>query len=79
MAKFLVTLEVEFDVAQAARHGSKIKAPRKWNIFNPAYTERWRNYVRNIKVISITDPVLTPEEEKGMKDDWRLANHDLEP
>lgn len=79
MAKFIVTLEVEFDAEKAVRDGAKLRAPRKWNLFQPGYLDRWRNYTRKVTIISITDPVLTDYEEQAMKPDWRLANHDLEP
>lgn len=79
MAKFIVTIEVEFDPEAAARDGFKIKAPRKWNVLQKSYAlTRWRNYTRNTTILSITDPILTPEEEKGMQEGWELANHNLD-
>lgn len=81
MGKFLVTLEVDFDPTAWGKDGirHKVKAPRRWRVFDNSWIgNRWMNGVKSIKIVSMTDPVLTPDEEKGMEEDWVMKNHGLD-
>lgn len=71
MAEFIVTLRVEFDPTGA----EQLKAPRDWVFFQKR--GEWNRFVSNVEIISITDPVLTSEQESYMTEDWKLKNHGL--
>lgn len=87
MATVLITLKITFD-PNVDRNGVdhtgdsgllRLNAPRVWMIFQRWKTSRgWSRFVHDVEIVSITDPVFTPEEEQGMTSNWELQNHGLE-